>query len=264
MCSERVDCNRCNSSRCTRRQRVQAAKACCLSEQLPFGKKESPFIGDILLAYSLEVLCFCEARTVPNGKHPGNVQKPKLYQKGSKKEPFFHAMISYRVATEALLARQLIERLLLKSFKRIPEVGLSEWPKGFSDESYRPEFANIFLDQKCLKPGENYKKSEEGGGFVGTLLKSVVFVPLLSWKKDLQENPNGVRFSGSIGGMVAKFSNAKPYDFLDPNPANRPFIDSVDNVLLAHRCSGVTCVCSTGEQRRALHSSLHAQPSNFG
>ncbi len=43
---------------------------------------------------------------------------------------------------------------------------------------------------------------------------------------------NGVRFSGSIGGMVAKFSNAKPYDFLDPNPANRPFIDDADNVLL--------------------------------
>jgi hypothetical protein len=159
-------------------------------------------------------------------------KNPILYQKGSKKEPFFHAMISYRVATEALLARQLFERLLLKSFKRIPEVGLSEWPKGFSDESYRPEFANIFLDQKCLKPGENYKKSEEGGGFVGALLKSIVFVPLLSWKKEVQENPTRVRFSGSIGGMVANFSKANPNDFLDPDPAKRPFFDCVDNVLL--------------------------------
>ena len=77
--------------------------------------------------------------------------------------PFFHVMISYRVSTETPLARQMFDRLLLNSFKRIPEVGMSQWPDGFSSEKYRPGHANVFLDQVCLKTGENWTHSDEGG-----------------------------------------------------------------------------------------------------
>ncbi len=153
--------------------------------------------------------------------------------------PFFHVMISYRVSTEAPLARKMFDRLLLNSFKRIPEVGLSQWPDGFSNEKFRPGHANVFLDQVCLKTGESWKHSDEGGGFVGALLKSLIFVPLLSWKVETdksQDVSNALQmkaFTGSVGEMVARYSGAKPLGaFVDPDPAKRPFCDDVDNVLL--------------------------------
>ena len=92
--------------------------------------------------------------------------------------PFFHVMISYRVSTEATLARQMFDRLLLNSFNRIPMTDTVQWPEGFSVEKQRPGHANVFLDQVCLKTGENWKRSDEGGGFVGALMKSLIVVPL--------------------------------------------------------------------------------------
>jgi hypothetical protein len=64
---------------------------------------------------------------------------------GKKMVPFFHVMISYRVSTEKHLDRQMFDRLLLNSFKRIPTAGMSQWPDGF--ENQRPGHANILLDQ---------------------------------------------------------------------------------------------------------------------
>ena len=156
--------------------------------------------------------------------------------KGKKKNPFFHVMISYRVSTEAALARKLFERLLVNSSKRIPMAGMSQWPYGF--EKPQSADANIFLDAVCLKPGENWKHSEEGGGFVGALLKSLIFVPLLSWQvepKVDKNDPLGTKrtFAGSVGEMVARYSGLKgpalktPIDVLSVE-----FHDAVDNVLL--------------------------------
>ena len=154
-------------------------------------------------------------------------------------KPFFHVMISYRVSTEKNRARGLFDRLLQNSFKRIPEVGLSKWPEGFSDQKYRSGHANVFLDQVCLKSGENWEQSDEGGGFVGALLKSLIFVPLLSWKVEpdvSQEVPEALqkkKFTGSVGEMVARYSNSLgQFIDADPDPAKRPFCDTVDNVLL--------------------------------
>lgn len=49
---------------------------------------------------------------------------------GKKMLPFFHVMISYRVATEKPLARKMFDRLLLNSSKRIPggwSVTVARW-----------------------------------------------------------------------------------------------------------------------------------------
>jgi hypothetical protein len=167
--------------------------------------------------------------------------------KGKKMVPFFHVMISYRVSTEKHLARQMFDRLLLNSFKRIPTAGMSQWPDGF--ENQRPGHANIFLDQVCLKSGEDWKHSKEGGGFVNAVLKSLIFVPLLSWKvevepekkedpkvelenKEVHVSKSKMRFKGSVGDMVAKYSKQSLDSFIDPSPVERPFHDTVDNVLL--------------------------------
>jgi len=158
---------------------------------------------------------------------------------GQKMKPFFHVMISYRVSTEKNRARVLFDRLLQNSFKRIPEVGMSKWPEGFSDQKYRSGHANVFLDQVCLKSGENWEQSDEGGGFVGALLKSLIFVPLLSWKvepdvsQDVPAELQKKRFTGSVGEMVARYSNSLgKFIDADPDPVKRPFCDAVDNVLL--------------------------------
>jgi hypothetical protein len=151
--------------------------------------------------------------------------------KGKKMAPFFHVMISYRVSTEHQLARNLFDRLLLNSFKRIPMAGMSPWPHGFEEK--RPGDANVFLDQVCLKSGENWKHSEEGGGFVGALLKSLIFVPLLSWRVEFENKydpESKKRFKGSIGEMVARFSGEGLNTPIDPNSVK--FCDDVDNVLL--------------------------------
>jgi hypothetical protein len=149
---------------------------------------------------------------------------------GKKMVPFFHVMISYRVSTEGQLARKMFDRLLLNSFKRIPEVGLSQWPDGF--EKKPPGDANVFLDQVCLKSGENWKHSDEGGGFVGALLKSLIFVPLLSWKveREKKDDPESkMMFKGSVGEMVARYSG-RLNTYIDPNSVT--FCDAKDNVLL--------------------------------
>jgi len=163
--------------------------------------------------------------------------------KGKQMASFFHVMISYRVSTEAALARQMFDRLMLNSLKLIPAAGKSQWPVGF--EKQRPGDINVFLDQFCLKSGEKWKRSDEGGGFIGALMKSLIFVPLLSWKvelvpesKDNLESKNLKRFRGSVGEMVARYSGLggegqPPLNTpIDPNPNSDKFHDAVDNVLL--------------------------------
>jgi hypothetical protein len=166
---------------------------------------------------------------------PASARDLVLNPEGKKLVPLFHVMISYRVSTEKELARQMFDRLLLNSFNCIPLVGLSQWPEGFSHEKQRPGHANVFLDQVCLKTGENWKHSDEGGGFIGALLKSLIFVPLLSWRVELEkvDDPHSKKkFLGSVGGMVSKFSGAGLTDFLEFDTGNRQFHDAVDNVLL--------------------------------
>ena len=75
---------------------------------------------------------------------------------GKKIAPFFHVMISYRVDTELEFAGKMFDRLLLNSFKRIPEVGMSQWPEAFTHpDAHQPGHPNVFLDKRCLKSGEN-------------------------------------------------------------------------------------------------------------
>jgi len=202
---------------------------------------------------------------VHNADTPSLAPDLILNPEGKKMVPFFHVMISYRVDTEQPLARQMFDRLLLNSFERIPKVGMPQWPPEFTrPEKHRPGHANVFLDKFCLKTGENWDHNDQGGGFVGALLKSLIFVPLLSWKADpeIKDDPKSkkmlkdsaeenvelergqeglqpkqlTKFTGSIGEMIARFSGAatgkEKADYIDPDPKNRSFHDAVDNVLL--------------------------------
>jgi hypothetical protein len=149
--------------------------------------------------------------------------------------PFFHVIISYRVSTENNLARKMFDRLIFNSYNRIPATDNNPWPDEFCSDHQREGHARVFLDQVCLKAGETWGA---GGGYVGALMKSFVFVPLLSWNVEIDSNESVLhdfrkkRFAGSVGDMVARFCGALPSQFIDPDPCQRAFIDGVDSVLL--------------------------------
>jgi hypothetical protein len=56
------------------------------------------------------------------------------------------------------------------------------WPTAFRNEI--PSSVRIFYDKTCLAPGQQYDWSDRGGGFIGALCKSIVFIPLVSLSID--------------------------------------------------------------------------------
>ena len=91
----------------------------------------------------------------------------------------FHVFISYRVATEAALAKQLYEKL---SSKTLAETG---------------QKLRVYLDQICLEDGERWD-----AGFMQGLGASWIAVPIVS--------------AGSLGPMAALFDeDGEPTDSCD-------------------------------------------------
>jgi hypothetical protein len=125
-------------------------------------------------------------------------------------DQFFHCMLSYRVNSEgpfestvkcgndlarliwhscshcisskpqnqdALLNDEITTKTMLQSLQAIGQFG--KWPKVFPNPTRN---VRIFLDQKNLRPGVDWKGSGklEDGGFLGALSSSLMIVPLLS------------------------------------------------------------------------------------
>mmetsp|Transcript_32620 Transcript_32620/g.76001 ORF Transcript_32620/g.76001 Transcript_32620/m.76001 type:complete len:983 (-) Transcript_32620:1453-4401(-) len=107
--------------------------------------------------------------------------------------PLFHAMISYRVATESMVAQDLYDKLrsLSASSKPLPPGGKGLWC-AFAKEPDEPNGAKIYLDHLCLLNGKPWR-----AGFIMGLAHSMVVVPLLTWsEKDGEER-------GTVGGLVS-------------------------------------------------------------
>jgi hypothetical protein len=114
-------------------------------------------------------------------------------------ESMFHVFISYRVATESKLSLDLHDRMQVLSASedsKIPFLSRAKRPKEYKP-SLHAKGMNIFLDARCLSDGDEWRGDGSARtGFVGGLLKSAVFVPLLSWI------PDGCSYKGSVGGLV--------------------------------------------------------------
>jgi hypothetical protein len=111
----------------------------------------------------------------------------------------FHVFISYRVATESKLSLDLHDRIQVLSASddyKIPFLSRAKRPKEYKP-ALQTKGMNVFLDARCLSDGDEWRGDGNArSGFVGGLLKSAVFVPLLSWMRD------GCSYKGSVGGLV--------------------------------------------------------------
>jgi hypothetical protein len=113
------------------------------------------------------------------------------------KSSFFHAMISYRVKTDASFVTNMHSAMNLIASQREDLRMLDDfpWPKEFNrSESTGSSGVRIFLDKFCLRDGAQWEgSSQSSGGFVGAILKSLLFVPVFSAQDT---------FHGSVGQMA--------------------------------------------------------------
>ncbi len=113
------------------------------------------------------------------------------------KGSFFHAMISYRVKPDAPFVTNMHNAMNLVASHREGLRLLDDfpWPKEFNRAATTgASGVRIFLDKFCLRDGAQWEgSSQSSGGFVGALLKSMLFVPVFSVSND---------FYGSLGQMA--------------------------------------------------------------
>jgi len=141
------------------------------------------------------------------------------------REGFFHAMLSYRVNTDADLITKIHDKLHLLAPHAGKSVSLlnqlqdsSPFPEGFkSDVSTLNSSLHVFLDAYCLKDGMGWEGDggAKSGGFIGAVRLSPVFVPLFSAVEIVSENTKPKEWRGSVGQMM-----------------NLAHQDAQDNVLL--------------------------------
>jgi hypothetical protein len=130
------------------------------------------------------------------------------------REGFFHAMLSYRVSTDADLVTKIHDKLHLlaptagKSVSQANHLLESPFPEGFNrDDSVLNSSLYVFLDVYCLKDGMGWEGdgAAKSGGFVGAVRLSPVFVPIFSATEIVPENTESAQKGsgkGSIGQMI--------------------------------------------------------------
>jgi hypothetical protein len=127
---------------------------------------------------------------------------------------FFHAMLSYRVASDVDIVTKIHDKihLLGPGQDKISSGGAfntqlldsAPFPSGFrQDASVINSSMRVFLDHYCLMDGCTWEGLGTGdpkeGGFIGALLLSHVFVPLFSAEVDKDGN---IISKGSLGQMI--------------------------------------------------------------
>lgn len=116
-------------------------------------------------------------------------------------EGMFHLFISYRaVDRDSEWVSKLYDTLCLevtssmRQGKRIPLIEKTRFPKKFHCDAFgQQNILNIFWDKACLADGHPWQGdgSKKGGGFIGAILQSVLFTPVLSSYADQNEQKRG-------------------------------------------------------------------------
>lgn len=113
-------------------------------------------------------------------------------------QELFHAMLSYRVSTDAHLASAIHDRLHFKALnakKKLDFYAAAKYPSGFNrNRDTKLSWINIFLDKVCLRTGKDWADE----GFILALLQSISVIPILSWN----ESSNGEPPTGSVGQLA--------------------------------------------------------------
>jgi hypothetical protein len=117
----------------------------------------------------------------------------------------FRCMISYRVSSDADLARAIHDRLNFKTLnakKKVEFYAAAKYPSGFA-RARDAKQSWLNMDKVCLRPGRDWADA----GFIPALLQSVTMIPVMSWK----ESPSCGPPSGSVG-LLAGHNAGSPVD----------------------------------------------------
>jgi hypothetical protein len=124
-------------------------------------------------------------------------------------EGMFHVFISYRAAEfECGWVSKLYDTICLKATssqregRGVPLMERTKFPDLFNCDAFaQQKILNIFWDKACLADGYRWEGdgSKTGGGFIGAILQSMVFIPVLSSYVD---EKNVEKTKGSIGQLL--------------------------------------------------------------
>jgi hypothetical protein len=105
-------------------------------------------------------------------------------------EGMFHLFFSYRAAArDPIWVSKLYDTLCLEATssqrqgKRLPLIEKTRFPAKFTCDAFaQQKILNIFWDKACLSDGYPWEGdgTKKGGGFVGAIMQSILFVPVLS------------------------------------------------------------------------------------
>jgi hypothetical protein len=139
----------------------------------------------------------------------------------------------WNVAAKAVLSGNFTS-MIENGSQFFPFQGETSFPREFERcvEAQTSDF-HVFLDKVCLKNGEDWQGSgkADGGGFIGAILQSLLFVPILSVKQksssgvfeELPSAPDANSFA-NLEGSVGRFLR------LNTDIDEKP--NDIDNVLL--------------------------------
>lgn len=120
----------------------------------------------------------------------------------------FHVFISYRSESDKNVVEQLYSTILseCRTGKKIPLRQKTKFPHNFSqNELAQEKLLNLFLDKKTLANGRDWRGdgTRQDGGFIGAIMQSLVFVPLLTYHTALVDDHGSKTEvdSGSVGKM---------------------------------------------------------------
>jgi hypothetical protein len=104
-------------------------------------------------------------------------------------EGMFHLYFSLSQNPDSAWVLMLYETLCLEATslqrqgQRVPLIDITRFPRKFKRDAFaQQKILNIFFDRICLADGHSWEGdgTKRGGGFMGAIMQSMLFVPVLS------------------------------------------------------------------------------------
>jgi hypothetical protein len=130
------------------------------------------------------------------------------------REEMFHIFISYRACEfDTSLVRELYSRIAsqCRKAKRLPFMDKTVFPKSFKENDLsKQKLLNLFWDKETLADGKDWEGNgtRRGGGFIGAILQSLVFVPVLT-KTGTLERMVDLPNKGRVDNVLLELTVAK-------------------------------------------------------
>jgi len=181
------------------------------------------------LSKSMRTFCTDCAVSLPGVVEPGDTPtienvKPQLlstleshvhHDSLNIRKSMFHIFISYRVSEiDTNLVRVLYSSIIsqCRNAKRIPFADETVFPKEYKEnELAKEKLLNLFWDTETLADGRNWTGdgTRIGGGFIGAIMQSLVFVPVLTTRTLTKMKKLDVTEKGQVDNVLLELTVAK-------------------------------------------------------